>query len=84
MSIVKCRICEYKTILALGFVERFVPDKEPYEADKIEICGRDEIVTIEGVQIGIYWCEKCEKISDIWVESPGRAEKKPAKDIEAG
>ena len=84
MSIVKCRICEYKTILALGFVDGFQPDPERYEADEVESCGLDEIVPLEDVQIGIYWCEKCEKISDIWVESPGRAEKKPAKDIEAG
>ena len=78
MSIVKCRICEHKTILALGFVEGFVPDQEPYEVDKIESCGRDEIVPIEGVEIGIYWCEKCEKISDLWIEQPERAEKNPS------
>lgn len=70
MNIVECQRCGYKTILATGFVEGFVPDQEPYESGKVETCGLDEIVTVENVDIHIYWCERCEKIDTVWIDNP--------------
>ena len=43
-----CKKCGHRTILAIGGVDSFYPDEEPYESGKREDCGFEEI-TIEGV-----------------------------------
>lgn len=64
---VPCKRCGYKTVLALGNVESFIPDAEPYENNIEENAGQDEILSY--VSVGIHYCEKCGKINDAWIES---------------
>lgn len=70
--ITPCKKCSHKTVLASRCLSRFTVDAEPYESGFIEtpetIEKGEEILT--DVQVGIHWCEKCQKISDAWIEKP--------------
>jgi hypothetical protein len=71
---VPCKKCGKPTILATGTVFEFNPDPEPYEADEV-IEGMETIYPHEDVMIGIYYCEHCKEINDIWIENPQQEEK---------
>ena len=55
---------------AFIYEARFGAKEEPYRdgEEREPESGRDEI-EIE-VNLGLHWCEKCEAVSDMWIEDP--------------
>ncbi|KKM12602.1 hypothetical protein LCGC14_1720010 [marine sediment metagenome] len=74
---VKCKKCGHRTVLATGYANSFNPDEEPYENGMIEDPEQEEICT--EVIVGIHYCEKCDEVSDAWIESPHQDGNKTAK-----
>lgn len=62
-----CEKCGHKTVLAIGTVDSFYPDEEPYENGIIEDSKQDEIEAT--VRVVVQYCEKCEKIISADIES---------------
>ncbi len=69
---VLCKKCGRKTVLASRSVEIFYPDSEPYESGVVEDSEQEEIRAC--VDIGIYYCENCDRINTVWIESPTQDE----------
>ena len=62
-----CEKCGSKTVLAIGSVDSFCPDEEPYKSGIIEDSKQDEIESF--VSVSIRYCEKCDKIISADIES---------------
>ncbi len=69
-KMVPCNKCGHKTVLAIGYLSELSPDQEPYQSDVVEPCDSVGETIYEEVSVGIHYCEQCQKISDIWIESP--------------
>jgi len=71
------RKCRHKKLILASTHELliFIPDQEPYEADKIECCGISEIIVHS--PINIHYCPKCKVIRDIELEDPEGIEIEP-------
>ncbi len=61
----KCRHRK-KMVLATAHYVKFTPDQEPYREGVIESCEDEEIMVDS---IFIHWCERCQKVRDIGVDS---------------
>lgn len=63
-----CPKCKNKLLIAMTTVDEFYVDEEPYcagvkEEGKII---QDFFTTREGIEIGILYCEMCDKVIEKW------------------
>ena len=74
-----CKKCGHKTVLATSLITYFTPDAEPYEsgAHTLPETMEEGEEIYAHVMVGIHWCEKCEEISDAWIEDPQQEENNP-------
>lgn len=60
-----CSKCKGKLILGSAWITEIEPDEEPFEAD--EVIDLDPIDCNESIEV--YWCPKCERLENAWVDN---------------
>jgi len=62
----KCNKCGHKMILAIGSIDEFIPDSEPYKSGIVEKTDFEEINIY--CSIVIHFCPECENVQDYNIE----------------